>query len=200
MADILNSRSKNGIKLIGEFKNLVKHVNETQKQSILSPLSITLGDEFQGVITTPSTAIDTIIKLEEEIIGANLEIKLRYVMYYGRIDTPINKKTAYEMLGPGLTAARTKLNDLKSEGLRFFIKTNSQKKDDQLNNAFIIYQSIVDQWRYKDYQAVREFVNEAGYKKVAELLNVNPTTAWRKKKSLKIKEYFAIKKLIMSLI
>ena len=61
-------------------------------------MTITLGDEFQGVIDSTENAIKVIFEIEEEIINNNQDLKLRYVINKGKIDTPINKNIAYEML------------------------------------------------------------------------------------------------------
>lgn len=199
MADIRSSRVLNGTELIKQFKMLVHSINKTKKHSLRSPLTITLGDEFQAVIDSIPESINLIIDIEELIIKKNLELKLRYVLNVGSIDTRINKNIAYEMLGSGLTEARETLSMLKKEENRFLVRTKNSQLDEQLNNAFIVYQSFVDDWRKRDYLAVRAFLNDMDYKDVAKLLGVNPTTAWRKKRSLRITQYQAIKSLILSL-
>lgn len=198
MADIKDSRKKNSITLIKKFKTLISELNIKNKKHLLSPLTITLGDEFQGVTDSLSHGIKLIIDIEELLIKAGYNFKLRYVLNYGSIDTHINNKIAYEMLGPGLTEAREKLNELKKSDARFLIKTGIKKKD-MLNNAFIIYQNFIDDWKEKDYKIVNAFIEHKDYKEVSEIINFNISSAWRREKSLKIKEYFAIKDLVLSL-
>ena len=91
MADVIGSRKKESTELISEFKRIVNYINDKWSKEILSPLTITLGDEFQGVINTTENSIKVIFDIEEEIIKNNQDLKLRYVVNKGKIDTPINK-------------------------------------------------------------------------------------------------------------
>lgn len=47
MADIVDSRKANQTLLIDELKKVVHFINNKWEASIVSPLTITLGDEFQ---------------------------------------------------------------------------------------------------------------------------------------------------------
>ena len=52
MADVIRSRSYDGGDLMREFGRIVKECNVTHTGALLSPYTITLGDEFQGVAGT----------------------------------------------------------------------------------------------------------------------------------------------------
>jgi len=103
MADIMQSRKGDQNELMSKFKKLTDEVNADNRSSLLSPITITLGDEFQCIPINVSTATAIILQLEEKLIVARASFKLRYVLYEGPIDTPINKDIAYGMLGEGLT-------------------------------------------------------------------------------------------------
>jgi hypothetical protein len=200
MADILNSRSRNSNEIMSSFRRIVTEINESRHKQIMSPLTITLGDEFQGLISSVENAIGLIFEIEELIIKQDSHLKLRYVLNYGKIDTNINTKTAYEMLGPGLTDARTQLGYLKKDNYRFFISLNKEPRTDYyLNLAFTLYQSIVDAWKPKDLKIVSEFLTHLDYKEVAKKINTDTANAWRREKSLRINEYLATKELILYL-
>lgn len=200
MADIINSGKKDSKLLMSQLKEIVRVVNGKDKQ--LSPLTITLGDEFQGVTKSIESGIKTIIEIEEMIIENQFDLKLRYVLNYGRIDTEINTKTAYEMLGMGLTEARNSLNELKNKNYRFHIQLGQGMKEmtDLLNKTFIIYQSFTDSWRLNDYPIVAEFLKTDDYKIVAEKVSLDRSSAWRRRKSLNMHEYETIKNIILTLL
>jgi hypothetical protein len=200
MADIINSGKKDSKLLMSQLKEIVKSINS--KAQFLSPLTITLGDEFQGVANSIDTGIKTIIEIEEMIIQNQFDLKLRYVLNYGHIETEINTKTAYEMLGDGLTEARENLNELKNKDSRFLICLGLGMKDsaDILNKTFIIYQSFADSWKLNDYKIVAEFLKTDDYKIVAEKVNLDRSSAWRRRKSLKMHEYETIKNIILTLL
>jgi hypothetical protein len=169
---------------------------------LISPLTITLGDEFQGLTNTMENGIKTIFDVEEIIIDKQYDFKLRYVLAYGKIDTAINNKIAYEMLGEGLTKARKDLNSLKNKDPRFLIRLSKyeEKKEQFLNKAFLIYQNFVDSWKEKDLEIVKEFLLHEDYKIVAQNVNINQSNAWRRKKSLNIQEYKNIKEIILFIL
>ncbi len=200
MADMMNSRKRNSNQLISEFKHLIAAINKKWKKQILSPLTITLGDEFQGLIDTPENAIKIIFDLEEEIIKNTYDIKLRYVLNEGEIETAINNKIAYGMLGKGLTEARAKLHRLKNTKHRFqFSMNGATLKQDIINDLFIIYENYVDNWKHIEYHIVKEFIMNKSYQEVAEVLDINVSSAWRRLKSLNIEEYFISKNSILKL-
>ncbi|TSJ35943.1 hypothetical protein FO440_23790 [Mucilaginibacter corticis] len=193
MADIIGSRKQEQSELMAGFKEIVQAAN-AQAGWFVSPLTITLGDEFQGVLTDPGTAIRAILFLEEMIVSREMAFKLRYVIVEGLIETPVNREIAYGMLGDGLTRARQYLTNLKKEESRFFFWLKDQAKKKALNNVFMALQDVLDDWRpEKDFYLVREFLAEESYRKVADKLGKEPSLMWKRRKSLRINTYLALK-------
>ena len=202
MADVINSGRKNSSLLMQQLKDVVAIVNRQKSKNLISPLTITLGDEFQGLTNTMENGVKTIFDIEEIILDKQYDLKLRYVLLYGEIDTKINNKIAYEMLGEGLTNARKDINSLKNKDARFHIRLNKneEKKEQYLNKAFFIYQNFVDSWKEKDLEIVKQFLLHEDYKIVAQNVNIDQSNAWRRKKSLNIHEYNDIKKIILFIL
>ena len=172
MADVIDSRKEKQAELINEFKGLVTQTNSLFRKQILSPLTITLGDEFQGIMANVKSATEAIIHLEESIIARKHGFKLRYVLHAGEVETPINEKRAHEMLGPGLTKARNLLNEAKKNNNRFFVMLENELQNNILTEAFTIYEDIVDQWNIsKDYQILSLLIEYKDYKVVGEHLS-----------------------------
>lgn len=197
MADIVGSREHDSKELMNHFKTIVEESNETFQDFITSPLTITLGDEFQAVINSAEAAIQIILFFEESLIHKQLHFKLRYVINEGNIDTLINNTRAFEMLGEGLTEAREFLGKLKEGDSRFFVSLDNKKISTLLNESFVIYQSIVEEWKVeKDYEIVSSFLIHNDYKIIAEILNRNRSLIWKRERSLHMKSYYAAKKII----
>ena len=198
MGDIIKSSDKNQKELMIDFKKVVEETNQYFKKLILSPLTITLGDEFQGVINNHETATMIIIYIEEKIIQYKMNFKLRYILHQGDIDTPINSKNSYEMLGEGLTLARKKLTQLKNEKTRFSFSIKNEKINYILNEAFIIYGNIIDKWNHiQDFEIAYSFIKLDDYKLVAKELNKNRSLIWKREKTLNILNYKSIKNIII---
>lgn len=201
MADIVGSTKKKSKLLMADFKNSVAEINRSDKKHILSPLTITLGDEFQGVVKDAYGAFRVMFDLELSLMRLKRPFKLRYVIHEGRIDTKLNRKKAYEMLGPGLTVARKQLNAMKSSKARFKIALSDQPLTAQLALVMNSYQGITDQWTPAQQKVVVAFLDQhLDYRKVATKLKKDPTTMWRRKRSLLIEEVDSLKKLILLLI
>jgi hypothetical protein len=195
MADIVSSRKHDAAALMKGFKKITGFLNVHFSKKMISPLTITLGDEFQGIVQSLDDAIEIIFKSEEIILLEQINIKIRYSVNYGSIGTKINKKIAYTMLGPGLTEARDSLNEMKKSDARFKILTHGNNEI-ALGKSFLLYQSIVDSWKQKDLKVVSAFLENDDYQYVSKKIGKAPSTTWRRKKSLKIQAYRDAKTII----
>ena len=195
MGDIVGSRKKEGAIQMEVFNKLISFLNTNYKDQILSPLTITLGDEFQGVVKNRRAGEEMIIAAEEWLLNKTENIKIRFLLHYGIIETPINPEIAYGMLGKGLTDARDGLNAMKKEKDRF--KVSGMEDNDNINDHFILFQSIIDGWSIADRKLVADFLKESDYKKVAEMNKKDASLMWKRERSLKIREYKIIKELIL---
>ena len=125
---------------------------------------------------------------------------MKYVLNFGDIGTEINPEVAYEMLGEGLTLARENLGMLKSQDRRFLVllEPGREPLQDLLNKLFVIYEDYVDSWKPKDLGIVHRFLAREDYKSVAESVGIDPSSAWRRRRSLNIREYETIKEIILT--
>ncbi len=199
MADIQSSRGFEQKKLLKEFMLLTKNANLIYQKNLRSPLTITLGDEFQGVPKSLSSAINIILFLEEEIIQQKWNFKLRYTIGEGVIETAINTKNAHGMMGAGLTETRQQLELLKKDkdSSRFLVHIHSKELNALLNSTFFVYQSFVDEWRPdKDYSVVGSLLKYHDYKEAAAHLHQDPSQVWKRQKTLNFKAYTRIKSAI----
>ena len=196
MADIIGSQEANQKLLMADFEDIVKQINKSHAKSFLSPLTITLGDEFQSVLKDLPNSLLIILAIEELIIKNYKSFKLRYALVEGTIDTPINPNIAYGMLGDGLTRARKKIELTKKSNSRFEFEINDKKKSEALNHLFFSLQNLLDAWDIKkDFKLVNSFLAHQDYKTVAKLLIKEPSLMWKRKKSLKIDIYQSLKQV-----
>lgn len=145
------------------------------------------------------SGIEVIISFEEQILQFKEIFKLRYILNYGEIETPINPKQAYQMLGEGLVNSREMLENLKKSDKRFLVKNDNDELTKKLNLAFYVYQSFVDNWKERDFKIISAFLKYKDYKLVAKNIEKDISLIWRREKSLKINTYLASKELLLSL-
>ena len=113
MGDIVGSERAPSVKAVHRaFNKAVANANEINADHVASPLTITLGDEFQGLLTGFAHAWDAAVALRLELLVA--EIPCRFVVGAAKLETPVNTKEAWNMMGSGLSAARDKLNDKRT--------------------------------------------------------------------------------------
>jgi hypothetical protein len=95
------------------FNSEVRTQNEAAANTLLSPLTITLGDEFQGLLRSLVEAIPLVQTLRLRLLDHGIDC--RFVIGLVNIRTPINSLQAWNMMGDGLSNARGLLNE-KDDG------------------------------------------------------------------------------------
>lgn len=107
MGDLVASEASASLKATHQaFNKAVAGANK--KFAPVSPLTITLGDEFQGLASTLASAWEIVTTLRLRLLQDGL--RCRFVVGFARIETPINPERAWNMMGPGLAQARERLN------------------------------------------------------------------------------------------
>jgi SatD family (SatD) len=113
MGDLVGSERARSVQAVHRtFNKAVDSANKRHAESIASPLTITLGDEFQGLLRTLLTAWSVAAELRLGLLAAN--VSCRFVIGTTHLETPVNPKQAWNMMGSGLAAAREKLNDKRT--------------------------------------------------------------------------------------
>jgi len=113
MGDLVGSERARSVRTVHRvFNKVIDSANKGYAAAIASPLTITLGDEFQGLLSTLAHAWHVATELRLRLLIAN--ISCRFVIGMTELETPLNPKEAWNMMGGGLAAARAKLNDKRS--------------------------------------------------------------------------------------
>lgn len=198
MADIIKSREKDDLAMMWQFKELVHDINKKFSKSIVSPITITLGDEFQGIIESFESLIKVIFFIEEECIKKGYIFKLRYAISESDVEH-INYYSSYEMISTNLISTREMLSMSKKKWPRFNfnLKNISRLKEKKLNLLFSCYQSKIDSFPIKDHMIIEQYLSKnMRYSEIASKLNMYDSTVWKKMKRLDIDTYINLKTLI----
>ncbi len=111
IADMVRSRDiSHGERreLQNEFSALVASLNRVYRTGIASRFIITLGDEFQGLLTSATVIPDLLWRLEQDFPARDLRVGLGM----GILDTPL-QKYAINIDGPVLHLARAAIEESK---------------------------------------------------------------------------------------
>lgn len=198
MGDIIKSRGKDQILVQIEFAKLISACNAEFASSLKSKLTITLGDEFQGVLAEESAFPSILAWLEENKWRLKVPIEMRYSLGFGEISTPINPEIAHGMLGSGLTQTREALNNLKSKAERV-VMIGKIENIELKQLVTDLYLSQIGTWKWKDRELLATFFQHQDYKAVAEKLDKDTSLMWRRSNSLQIGTYFKMKETLFRL-
>ena len=168
MGDIVDSREFHAQRLRDRFMDLIASCNEVLSESILSPYTVTLGDEFQGLARDLPSMLQSIFFLEETSLARGLQFDIRYVAVQGDIDTEINTTRAHTMMGPGLTTAREILEDKRRGHARMRFKLPNKALADQLNRLFLVYDGLTERWDPEDGPLIIDMLSERNNSKVGK--------------------------------
>ena len=117
IGDLINSKklpAEDRAAIQERLKALLNGVNENFSSFLVSPFLMTLGDEFQGVLTAAKPALEII-----DFLGQNLlefPIQIRYGIGIGELSTNINREQALGDDGPAYHYARQGIEHLKKDG------------------------------------------------------------------------------------
>ena len=200
MGDIIGSRHEDGVSLMPQFKALVAGCNRALAQEVESPLTITLGDEFQGVMASLGASVRVLFHLEEQSLRLNLPFRLRYVVHHGQIDSAINPRSAHEMVGLGLTRARELLNFNPPGSPRLKFALPDRWMERQLTRIFRVVDSITDVWQGAESHQIADLLDQPSNNALAQAWKVARSTAWRRRRSGRVEDYRLLKEVVMDLV
>ena len=119
MGDLVHSeRSPTPEKLHERFNNAVAAENLAQSNAVASPMTLTLGDEFQGLTRSLVKAGEIARNIRLKLMADNIEC--RFAIGLVELTTELNSDKAWNMMGPGLSKARTLLNEKRANSLYRF--------------------------------------------------------------------------------
>lgn len=119
MGDIVDSERAASRRMLHRmFNHAVDVVNERHRQVLASPLTITLGDEFQGL----ATSLPAANRIARDVRRALMDddVACRVLVGQVTIETPVNPERAWNMMGEGLARARAMLGRKSDTSLYLF--------------------------------------------------------------------------------
>ncbi|MEJ0024544.1 MAG: SatD family protein [Rhizomicrobium sp.] len=145
MGDIIDSEGQRaGGDLSREFNSAIRAANKKYRAALLSPLTITLGDEFQGLVREMAKGFEIITKLRSDLLEKS--VNCRFVLGIARLDTKINTENAWNMMGDGLAQARSKLNDKREPNVYRFSLYDDPSRQRLLDAVGLSLTAIEEEW------------------------------------------------------
>lgn len=144
-----------------KFKKILDQINIKYTDSIASNFTITLGDEFQGLLLSGKYLMDIILYIKKEIYP----YEIRFGIGIGAITTQINHEVSLGADGPGYHKARNSIETLKKlEKQREVALTDiligiDEESDNKLqeltlNTIFKLMYAIEKKWTKKQRETI----------------------------------------------
>ena len=183
IADIEASRDVEGKDrevLQKSLKDILTNLNE-RGEGIVSPYTITLGDEFQAVFEEADHLFVQMLK----IMAALHPVTVRFSLGIGSIDTPLNTEQAIGMDGPAFHRARKGIEILKENGFLFGIRSedNEGLMLKILNNSLQLLSKQMRGWNKTRIKILYMLKEGCDYKVISDELDISRTAFYKNKEA-----------------
>lgn len=188
MGDLVRSESSLPLDLLHEiFNKAISDQNSKHSNAFLSPMIITLGDEFQGVVRSLAQAVLIARDIRFQLLTDNIDC--RFVIGLVEIKTPINPEKAWNMMGPGLSRARKKLNQKKADRFYRFSLSGSPVMEVMLDALGAGLSAIERDWTDQQLKDISALMSGLSAAELAQRRNVSVHSIYKVRGSGKFDAY-----------
>jgi len=175
IADIVKSREiKDRDKFQNGLENQLQLINKRNK-NLLSPYTLTLGDEFQAVYSKADNLFNDIW----EIMSKLYPHKARFALGVGTLTTPVNPKRAIGMDGPAFHFARNSISELKETSYLMKIAGEGISHLTLLNSCLYLVSQSAANWSANRYQVLTGLLAGWSRKKIADQLGISTVAVYK---------------------
>lgn len=201
IGDVISSRK---VKKRNDLQNMLLDVfndlnNPEQKKHLISPYTITLGDEFQAVYQKADRLfLDSICILEK-----TFPQKIRFSFGIGEISTDINQEQSIGMDGSAFYFAREGIVNLKEQrgNYKFNIRgLEDPELENLFNNTLYIFSNLLEGWNKNRYSILRSTIEGKTVKAIAKEIKLTETAVYMNIYDGSIREMIAIIEVMINQI
>ena len=153
------------------FLDVIEEVNEQLQSELAVPFSVSRGDEFQGLLSTPEAALDIIDAFDSR---SHL-FSFRYGLGWGKVGTAFRPSTP-EMDGTCFLNAYSALERGKKEERWVTLNGAPDEHERVINGYLRSIQVIRDGWTTKQKEAVTERRSRPTLIATAEMMGSDKST------------------------
>ncbi|MBN7797549.1 SatD family protein [Parahaliea mediterranea] len=174
IGDIVDSR---GVEERGALQRslnaLFDDLNRRFADSLLSPLTLTLGDEFQALFARADDLWTVITCLQ----AAVHPVQVRFGLGLGDIVTDINPQAALGMDGPAFHLARDAVEALKDEG--GLLRVAGLEDGDLINPTLLLLSDAQTRWRGTRFRVFRDYLGDRPVEEIAKDLDISKVAVYK---------------------
>ena len=196
IADIKESKKiSNRNEVQKQLGQVLTEINEKYNNDIYSKFTITLGDEFQGLLCNGANTMNIISDIERRMFP----VKLRFGIGIGEIITDVNKEISIGADGPAYHMARKAIEHLKADEKKKRTNTadtrieidGNEKAALLLNTILSLLTIIKENWSDRQREIIWDMLeHQDSQMSVANRLNIKQPSV---QKSMSKGKYYASK-------
>lgn len=206
IGDIIHSKSipdRRNIQI--QLKDVLDQINTEFNQEVSAKFIITLGDEFQGLLSSASNILQIIDRIQFEMFP----VRIRFGIGIGNIETEIIKDMAIGADGPAYHYAREMMNYIKiCERGKMFGSTNIMLKADAhldlitlINSSLQLCSYLERNWTDKQRTLLKLIILENKNQKEAAIeLGIEQSSVQRRLKAAGYYDYISVKSSIKDIL
>lgn len=149
--------------------------------TIVSPYTVTLGDEFQAVFSRA----DRLFIHAWKILAALHPVKVRFSIGVGQITTSINREQSLGMDGPAFHLARQGVELLKENECLFNLSVQGNKSTclSAINNSLYLFSDQLRTWNKNRLSILYMMETGMNYKQISKELGISEPAFYKNKEA-----------------
>lgn len=175
IADIVASRQLPDRKAVQQrLRQSLAELNQ-RHSGLVSPYTITLGDEFQAVFSSADGVFEDITR----IMAALSPVRIRFSLAVGDISTAINPDQAIGMDGPAFYLARAGVERLKKTDECLAIECTGSCRTTLLPAALALLNHHLSKWKAHRFDTLLGLMSQQSVSDIAARLAVSEQAVYK---------------------
>jgi hypothetical protein len=142
---------------------------------LLSPYTVTLGDEFQAVCKRAGHVFRDFFALQRALYPH----RIRFVVGVGELTTPLNPRMSIGMDGPAFHHARQGLDDLKASGSMLRVMLPDPRGAEWVNPALDLLSHSTLGWRKNRLEVLQRMLDGQDPQETARAMKLTPAAVYK---------------------
>lgn len=182
MGDLVGSEIAQSVEVLhARFNAEIEVCNAVFKRRLVSPLTITLGDEFQGLAQSLGDALDIVRTMRLDMLEARIDC--RFAIGAVDLKTKVNTDRAWNMMGRGLARARERLNEKRAETRYRFALEDHPAVEVTTEALGASLTAIEERWTEQQLEDIAATIAGMSAKEIAERRNVSVHSVYKVRSS-----------------
>ena len=189
-----------------QLKACLDKLNIKYQAVLASKFSITLGDEFQGLLMAEAPLFQIIDEINQSMEGINL----RFGIGLGKILTDINPEVSLGADGPAYWYAREAINHIHQKNdygnTQLAVRMDEKEVEEVINSLLAASEAIKASWRDSQKVLLQTLLELGIYEErfeqqaLAQALQLNSSALSKRLKSSSIKVYLRARNTALKLL